>query len=169
MMTATRSDDARSPLMPDDADGPGPSRPFLPPPPTRLETDAHTPFRPRSAHMVPTSAIHFAVHPGIDALQSFAAGQGWNSRGWTELAVPWVELRYTTDGWKTLHVLSSSDVPCPIVNGYFYLPNVPRGTEVEFALQVGLSCHAPSDGDHARAESSLWLNNGGQNYRQTSR
>ena len=119
--------------------------------------------------MIPTSAIHFLVHPGLPELQGCAAEQGWTARAWTELSVPWIELLYTTDGWKTSGVLHSTDVPCPIVNGFFYLPRIPRGTEVEFALQVGLACRAAHDSAGTRAETSVWLNNGGQNYRQLAR
>jgi hypothetical protein len=156
--------------LPEDADASPPQRPFLPPPPNRLEgVDEKSPFRARTTQMVPTSAIHFVVHPGMTELQAHAAAQGWLGRGWTELSVPWLELRYTTDGWKTTQVLTSTDVPCPIVNGFFYLPRVPRGTEVEFALHVGLSCRAPSDQAGLRADGDVWLNNDGQNYRQIAR
>ena len=169
MMTASLPDDARNPPAPDDSEPPIPARPFLPPPPPRLESEATGPFRPRSAHVAPTSAVHFLVHPGMDELRSYAATQGWTARGWTELNVPWLELHYTADGWKTTHLLRSTDVPCPIVNGFFYLPHVPRGSEVEFAVHVGLSCRAAHDSAGSRAEGNLWLNNGGQNYRQLSR
>lgn len=169
-MMASWPDDSRTPPYPEDADASPPQRPFLPPPPGRLEgVDEKAPFRARSSPMIPTSAIHFLVHPGMPELQAHAAAQGWLGRGWSELAVPWLELRYTTDGWATTHILKSTDVPCPIVNGFFYLPRVPRGTEVEFALHVGVSCRAASDAAGSRADGSVWLNNGGQNYRQLAR
>ena len=170
MMMASWPDDGRSPPYPNEPEASPPQRPFLPPPPNRLQgVDERTVSRTQSSPMIPTSAIHFLVHPGLAELQSFAAHEGWFAHGWTELSVPWLELRYTTDGWKTTHVLKSTDVPCPIVNGFFYLPRVPRGTEVEFALHVGVACRAQHDAAGSRAEGSMWLNNGGQNYRQHAR
>lgn len=170
MMMASWPDDPRNPSLPEDVEASPPRRPFLPPPPNRLEgVDERSPLRSRTSPMVPTSAIHFLVHPGMHELQAYAAQHGWMGQGWSELSVPWLELRYTTDGWKTAQVLKSTDVPCPIVNGFFYLPRVPRGTEVEFALHVGLSCRAPQDTAGSRADGSVWLNNAGQNYRQTAR
>lgn len=171
MMMASWPEDAPTPLFPEEPAASPPQRPFLPPPPNRLEggVDATSPLRARTSPMIPTSAIHFLVHPGMAELQACAEREGWRAQGWTELWVPWLELRYTTDGWKTVSVLESTDVPCPIVNGFFYLPRVPRGTEVEFALQVGVACRAPHDQAGSRAESTVWLNNGGQNYRQAAR
>lgn len=116
-----------------------------------------------------TSAVEFVVHSGMKELQDFAGAKGWTAQGFTHLSVPWQEMVYTTDSWATTKTLRSSDVPSPVVNGRFLLPNVPRGTEIEFALHVGVACQAPSDIAGYRERSDLWLNNGGKNFRQVSR
>ncbi len=116
----------------------------------------------------PASKLHFVVHPGMQELQDFARSQGWTAQGFTQLSVPWQDLVYTTDHWKTTQTLKSTDVPSPIVNGQFFLPNVPKGTDVEFAIHVGVACHAPADIAGYRERGDLWLNNGGQNYHQIS-
>ena len=64
--------------------------------------------------------------------------------------------------------MASSDVPSPIVNGQFTLPNIAKGTEIEFALHVGVACQAPSDIGGYRERGEVWLNNGGQNFKQVS-
>jgi hypothetical protein len=40
---------------------------------------------------------------------------------------------------------------------------------VEFALHVGIACHAPQDTAGARDEAGLWFNNDGRNYLQITR
>ena len=150
----------------------------LPPPPARLD-------RPLLSHLMsakgPVSTIHFLVHPGMVELQREAQNRGWNERGFTTLSIAWLELRWTADGWKTTNILSSNDVPCPVVNGTFHLQNCPSGTTVEFAIRVGLQCHAPHDAGHppngvapggfafARDVGELWLNNDGKNFTQVTR
>ncbi|MFT3710831.1 MAG: hypothetical protein QM817_24670 [Archangium sp.] len=142
------------------------SKDSLPPPPARLD-------RPLLSHLMsakgPMSTIHFLVHPGMVELQREAQARGWNERGFTTLSVAWLELRWTADAWKTTHILSSNDVPCPVVNGTFHLQNCAPNTEVEFAIRVGLHCHAPHDTAFARDVGELWLNNDGQNFKQTTR
>lgn len=140
--------------------------PVLPPPPMRMVPPglANNFFADRG----PTSTVHFLVHPGMQELQREAASRGWHARGWTTLSVSWLELHWTSDGWKTTHVLSSNDVPCPVVNGTFHLANCARGTTVEFAIRVGLACHAAHDTAGARDVGELWLNNDGKNFTQTT-
>ncbi|MBX7098866.1 MAG: hypothetical protein K1X89_14250 [Myxococcaceae bacterium] len=133
-------------------------RPWLPPPPQQLY----------SGHL-PSGTVHFTVHPSIAELQQKATELGWFARGWTELSVPWVEVHYSTDGWKTTRVLRSTDVPCPLVNGYFYLPHVLKGETVDFAVHAGLSCRAPEDTAGERAQASVWLNTPGQNFQQKAK
>lgn len=116
----------------------------------------------------PASTLHFLVHPGLPELQREAERRGWFSRGFTTLSVTWIELRWTRDGWKTQHAVSSDDVPCPVMNGIFQLDDCPPGTPVEFALHVGLACHAPHDSAGAREVGEVWLNNDGKNYTQTT-
>jgi hypothetical protein len=116
-----------------------------------------------------SSVVHFHVGPEMDEVWRYAAERGWLEKGFTALSIGWLELRYSTDGWKTTHVTKSTDVPCPVVADYFFLPNVPRGTEVELAVQAGVLCRAPTDAAGYRERGSLWFNNGGQNYRQVSR
>jgi hypothetical protein len=139
----------------------------MPPPPSRPES------RNVLATMLdargPMSTVHFLVHPGMVELQREAEARGWNARGFTSLTVAWLELKWTADGWKTEHTVSSNDVPCPVVNGTFHLTGCAPGTEVEFAIRVGLACHGPHDTAYARDVGELWLNNDGQNYRQTTR
>lgn len=117
----------------------------------------------------PMSTVHFAVHPGMDEIQQLARARGWLDQGFTHLTVTWLELRWTADGWKTTHLVSSDDVPCPVVNGTFHLADCAPGTEVEFAIHCGVACHAPQDTAGARDVGELWFNNGGQNYRQVTR
>lgn len=150
---------------------PEPPRPFLPPPQQRLEyLSSDSGLRPMmTAPVAPTSSLHFLVHPAMVEVQDYAAQRGWFAQGFTTLSIEWLELHWTSDGWKTTHVLSSTDVPCPVVNGFFFLPNVPRGMEVEFALRVGVACHAPHDTAGSRETGELWLNNAGANFKQSTR
>ncbi len=134
-----------------------PPRPLLPPPPGYLYAGT------------PRATVHFLVHTGMAELRRYALERGWPSRGWTQLTTPWMELHYTTDGWKTTRVLKSTDVPCPVVNGYFYLPYVEKNQEVEFAVQVGLACRAEGDSAGERETGAVWFNNDGLNYRQRAR
>ncbi len=134
-----------------------PPRPVLPPPPAYLYAGT------------PRATVHFYVHAGMSELRRYAEQRGWLAKGWTALSVPWLELHYTTDGWKTTRVLKSTDVPCPVVNGYFYLPFVEKEQEVEFAVQAGLTCRAPNDTAGERETGSFWFNNDGKNYRQRAK
>ena len=115
------------------------------------------------------STLHFLVHGDMVELKRVADARGWTSRGFSTLSVKWLELHWTSDGWKTTHKLSSNDVPCPVVNGTFHLSGCPAGTEVEFAIQVGIACHAPGDTAGSRDVADLWLNNGGENFVQVTR
>lgn len=142
--------------------------PPLPPPPARLES-ARTALESLFLSKGPMSTLHFLVHPDMPELKREADARGWIARGFSRLTVPWLELHWSADGWKTKHVVSSNDVPCPIVNGTFHLTHCPPNTEVEFAIHVGLACHAQTDGAYARDVGDLWLNDGGKNYRQTTR
>jgi hypothetical protein len=126
-------------------------------------------FRPRAVGQPPSSVVHFHVYPEMAEVRAYAEGQGWLSRGWSVLRIPWLELHYTTDGWQTARVLRSTDVPSPVVGGFFFLPDVPRGTLVELAVHAGVSCRALSDTAGYRERGSLWFNNGGSNYLQRSR
>jgi len=127
------------------------------------------PFRARIPELPPSSVVHFHVDAKTPEVQAYARAQGWLERGFSVVQVTWQELRYTTDGWKTTRILRSTDVPSPVVSGFFFLPGVARGTEVELALHVGLSCRAPGDAAGYRERGSLWFNDGGKNYRQQSR
>jgi hypothetical protein len=115
-----------------------------------------------------TSKIHFVVHPGMEEIKRFADEQGWLKNGFSNLSIVWQDLVFTTDHWKTTQTLRSTEVPSPISNGCFSLPNVPKGANVEFAIHVGVACHAPSDIAGYRERGDTWLNNNGQNYTQTS-
>ena len=116
-----------------------------------------------------SSTVHFVVHGAMPDIQAYAQARGWFERGHHVLSTPWQELHWTVDGWKSVHVLKSSDVPSPVVSGHFMLPGVAPGTEVEFAIHVGVACHAPHDTAGARDVGDVWLNNGGANYQQRSR
>lgn len=139
------------------------------PTPALVEREDFHSRRTEAAHRQPsTSRIHFSVHAGMRELQEYAGACGWTERGFTQLSVPWQELRYTTDGWKTQRSLKSTDVPSPIGNGWFNLPDVAKGTTVEFAIHVGVACHAPGDAAGYRERGELWLNNAGRNFTQVS-
>ena len=152
-MVPTRLADKKPNLEPESS----PPRPVLPPPPGYLYSGT------------PRATVHFWVPPGMEQLTAVAEQRGWTSRGWTVLSVPWLEMHYTTDGWRTTRVLKSTDVPSPYINGYFYLPFVEKGQEVEFAVHAGLACRAPNEGHQERESTSLWFNNAGKNYRQHAR
>lgn len=115
-----------------------------------------------------TSEVHFLVHAAMAEVQRLAQERGWLERGFTALTIPWTELHVTLDNWKTVKVISSSDVPCPVVNGSYLLANITPGTEVQFAVHAGVACHAPHDTAGARDTAELWFNNDGQNYVQTT-
>jgi hypothetical protein len=115
------------------------------------------------------SSVHFQVTPDLPEIQARVAEREWTARGFTHVTVPWTEMHWTTDNWKTSHVLRSSDVPCPVMNGYYFLPNVPTGAEVEFAIHAGIACHAPQDTAGSRDTADVWFNNDGKNYRQATR
>jgi hypothetical protein len=117
---------------------------------------------------LPTSKIHFFVHSGMEEIQRFAAEKGWLERGLTQLSVSGQDLVYTIDNWKTQHQLRSSDVPTPVVNGFFSLPNVPKGTTVEFAIHLWVGAHVEGGYLGHAERGDLWLNNGGRNYTQVT-
>lgn len=114
------------------------------------------------------SSVHFLVHADMPEVKAYAASRGWHDQGF-QVSVTWQELRYSTDGWRTSHAVHSTDVPCPVMNGFFFLPNVTAGTEVEFAVHAGVACRAPTDTAGSRDTGELWFNNDGANYRQLSR
>lgn len=153
---------------------PPPSQPdaVRPPPPSRPGQADHEPrgvLTTMFASRGPVSTLHFLVHSDMIELRREAQARGWIERGFDAVTVPWLELQWTADGWKTTHVVSSNDVPCPVVNGTFHLSGCAPGTEVEFAIHVGLACHASGDTAFARDVGELWLNNDGKNFRQTTR
>lgn len=149
------------------------SRPFLAP----STPEASRPYqsspsgitRPVTASVPQVSSVHFLVHAAMPEVQQCAAARDWFAKGFTTLSIPWTEMHWTTDHWKTIQVLRSTDVPCPVMNGFFFLPNVPAGTEVEFAVHAGVACHAPHDTAGSRDTTDVWFNNDGLNYRQTTR
>src|SRR5690348_5835204 len=80
------------------------------------------------------STVHFEVNPGLDEVRETARANGWSA-----VAAETEEVRFTTDGWKTTHVVKSTDQPPPLApDGHIYLADVRQGTEVEFALKVGV-------------------------------
>lgn len=147
---------------------PPPSKPDTTPPPfPRLDA-------PRSVVAMfsakgPVSTLHFLVHADMVEVQREAEARGWLGRGFTAITIPWLELHWSADGWKTKHLVSSNDVPCPVVNGTFHLSGCATGTQVDFAIRAGLACHAPGDTAFARDVGELWFNNDGKNYQQTTR
>jgi hypothetical protein len=147
-------------------------RPFLAPTTEETEPLTSSPsgvIHPVTASVPSLSAVHFLVHAGMAEVQALAESRGWFARGFNTLSIPWTEMHWTLDGWKTSHVLRSSDVPCPVMNGFFFLPNVPVGTPVEFAVHAGVACHASHDTAGNRDTASLWFNNRGRNYLQLTR
>lgn len=154
-----------------DSPNDNPVRPFLAPTTGETEVLSSSPsgvIRPVTAAVPSVSAVHFLVHAGMQEVQALAQAKGWFARGFSTISIPWTEMHWTTDGWKTSHVLRSTDVPCPVMNGYFFLPNVPVGTEVEFAVHAGVACHATHDTAGSRDTAALWFNNHGRNYYQTT-
>lgn len=143
--------------------------PTLPSPEDRLDYLSTGLVRPATTPLEQRSSVHFLVHGGMPEVRAYAHSREWPERGFTQIAIPWQELHWTADGWQTVNVLSSTDVPSPVVNGFFHLPRIPAGTEVEFAIRVGLSCHCPGDVGLAREVGELWLNNAGANYRQRTK
>jgi hypothetical protein len=125
--------------------------------------------RPSTAPIIPTATIHFDVNPLLPEVVACAEGRGWRAQGFSVLSIEWQELHWTTDDWKTVNRLSSTDVPCPVTNGRFSLPGVRPGQTVEFALHIGLGCHATQDTAGVRDVTDLWFNNDGKNYRQVAR
>jgi hypothetical protein len=108
------------------------------------------------------STVHFDVHPGLDEVRAAAQAHGWSA-----VVAETDEVRFTTDGWKTAHAVKASDQPPPIApDGRIFLPDVQQGTEVEFALKVGVY---PVAGGAQSTRAEVWLNNGGANYRQVTR
>lgn len=156
----------KAPDEPTPTPGALPRPPFLPSPESRLDFLSRGYVRPLHTTVPRTAAVHFLVHEGMPELAAYAQARGWPQQGYHRLTTPWIELHWTTDGWATAHVLKSTDVPCPVMNGWFSLPNVAPGTEVEFAVHVGVSCHADTDTAGARDVGELWFNNHGSNYKQ---
>jgi hypothetical protein len=142
-------------------------RPYMPPE-TKVQSSPTGSVHPQNAAPVIRSTVHFSVTPDLPEVAAYAEGRGWKQQCWTSLMITWQELRWTTDGWATTHVLSSTDVPCPVMSGLFYLPGVPAGTPVEFAVHAGIGCRDPADTALVRAEGELWFNDGGKNYRQVT-
>lgn len=124
--------------------------------------------RPVTSPTVRTSQLHFDVNPALPEIVAYAEDRGWPSSGFSAISVSWQELHWTADGWKTVNKVSSTDVPCPITQGYFTVPVKP-GTTLEFALHVGLQCRAPQDTAGAREVGELWFNDSGKNYTQVTR
>jgi hypothetical protein len=150
----------------------GEGRPFLAPAPEiarSYQSSDSGITRPVTASVPQLSSLHFLVHPDLPEVQGLATSQGWHEKGFHTLSITWVELHWTVDGWKTKQVLRSTDVPCPMVNGTFFVPNVAAGSEVEFAIHAGIACHAPQDTAGVRESADLWLNNQGLNYHQVTR
>ena len=118
-----------------------------------------------------TAMVHFHVHAGLSEVRQYALDQGWFDQGFTAIGVDWLELHFTTDGWATTRTLKSTDVPCPIVDGWYFLPRVEVGANVAFAVHAGLTSRRPDDPDHGmfRGRGDLWFNNDGANYSQTAR
>jgi hypothetical protein len=157
-----------APLTPQLRPVPAPPRPAAPAPavPARPAPATFTPAAPPRA--TTTSQIDFNVHPGIAEVRAFAEQQGWLAKGWTQLSTYNVDLVYTTDNWKTTKTASSSQVPSPYVNGRFILPDVPRGTPVEFAIKAYVAASDPHDIGGHRDRGEVWLNNGGRNFSQVT-
>lgn len=119
---------------------------------------------------LPVSTVTLEVRAELPEVQGLARQEGWAEQGWTALDARPEEVHYTTDGWRTRSVLRSSDVPWPFApHGQIFLAGIPAGTPVDFALQVEVLARRPADAGGERARGRVWLNNGGKNYRQSSR
>lgn len=122
-------------------------------------TTQGVPYHPKGMSV---STVHFLVHPGLEEVRAAAQSEGWGA-----VATETEEVRYTTDGWQTPHVLKAGDQPSPFAaDGRIFLPDVSQGTEVEFALKVGI---VPVGAGPQAARAEVWLNNGGENYRQVTK
>ena len=108
-----------------------------------------------------TASIQFRVHPEMKELQQEAEARGWFEKGWNTLSVRWQEVRWTTDGWKTTQIAEGRD-------GVFQLTNCNKGTDVEFAVRLGLACHGEKNPKQVQNLSEVWLNNAGRNFRQVT-
>jgi len=139
----------------------------------RPSTPAPSVTKPKKAEpkasALPTSTVHFHIHAGIPELHGYAQGRGWLANGWTVLSVPWFEIVHTSDHWKTTSHQKSTEPQAADSNGHLTLVGVAPGTEIEFALNIGIACQAPGEGGTVREQGDVWLNNGGQNFRQTTR
>jgi len=122
-------------------------------------TEQGAPVFPRGMSV---STVHFEVHPGLEEVQAAA-----RANGWSRVSAEADEVVFTTDGWKTMHVLKATDQPPTLApDGRIFLPDVKQGTEVEFAVRVGVH-HGVASTPETRTE--VWLNNRGHNYRQVTR
>lgn len=109
------------------------------------------------------SAVHFQVHAGMPEVQAAARARGWNAG---DVAAEPAEVHYSMDGWKTSRVVRASDQPPPFSpDGLLFLPGVQHSTPVEFAIKVSVRPTGAAQAEPAE----VWLNNGGQNYRQATR
>ncbi|MBL9038577.1 MAG: hypothetical protein JNG84_08705 [Archangium sp.] len=142
------------------------TKPATTPKPKKPATTTATTAPKPAAKPKVSSTLRFEVTGDMPEAKAFAAYKGWTTRGFTALSVPAVDLVYTTDNWRTTKVLHSYSVPSPYVNGRFTLPDVKKGTTVEFALKVTIACSHPRDIGGHRDRDDLWLNNGGSNYTQ---
>jgi hypothetical protein len=115
-----------------------------------------------------SSSIHFHIHPGIPEILGYAQGRGWLANGWVVGSVPWYEVVFTTDHWKTTSHQKSTVAPDAAAHGKVVLEGVAPGTEIEFALNVGVACRAAADEKAPREQGDVWLNNAGANFRQTT-
>jgi hypothetical protein len=115
-----------------------------------------------------TSQLEFFVHPGLGEVKAFADSKGWAQKGWTQLSTYGVDLVYSSDQWKTTRTLNSSQVPSPFVNGRFTIPDLPKGTSIEFAVKVYVAASDPHDIGGHRDRGEVWLNNGGKNFTQVT-
>ncbi len=148
-------------------------RPYLPPATidqrSYIESCDSGIIHPTSRRVAPLASIHFPLHPAMPEIQELALQRGWLDKGFTTLTIPWIVVHWTTDGWQRVHILQSTDVPCPIVDGACFLPGVSPDTEVEFAVRVGVACRATQDASGTRETAEIWFNNGGKNYRQNAK
>lgn len=136
--------------------------------PATLELYRRTgePMLPRglvvSTVTVPAAAIH-------DAALHLAEERGWLRRGWSWVCGLLDEVRYTTDGWRTSHVLRAGDHPTRLTaDGRALLTEVEPGTEVEFAARIRVVALRPGRLEHPEARGEAWLNRPGENFHQRS-